>query len=117
MRMQRRFIRPAGKRPSRICASSSSLTDSQRSMEEKASNGVPQFATAEYSQPGAGTCKSCGKTLAGPYYRVNGVPVCGNCTQRIQERMPGDSRAAFVRGIFFGMGGAIVGLALYVGFA
>ena len=87
-------------------------------MEEKASNGVPQFATAEYSgKSGVGTCKSCGKTLAGAYYRVNGVAVCGDCTQRIRDRMPVDSHSAFVRGIFFGVGGAILGLALYVGFA
>jgi hypothetical protein len=87
-------------------------------MEEKASNGVPQFATAEYSsQLGAALCKSCGKPLAGTYYRVNGVPVCGNCTQRIKDQMPIDSHSAFVRGTLFGVGGAILGLALYVGFA
>jgi hypothetical protein len=87
-------------------------------MEEKASNGVPQFATAEYSsQPDAAVCKSCGKSMAGAYYRVSGVPVCGNCTQRIKDQMPVDSRSAFVRGTFFGVGGAILGLALYVGFA
>jgi hypothetical protein len=87
-------------------------------MEEKASKGVPQFATAEYSgQPGVAVCKSCGKSLAGAYYRVNGVPVCGNCTQRIKDQMPVDSRVAFVRATFFGVGGAILGLALYVGFA
>ena len=87
-------------------------------MEEKASNGVPQFATAEYSsQPGAAVCKSCGKPIAGTYYRVNGVPVCGICTQRLQDQMPVDSHAAFVRASFFGVFGAILGLALYVGFA
>ena len=87
-------------------------------MEEKASNAVPQFATAEYSgQPGAALCKSCGKSLAGAYYRVNGVPVCGNCTQRLKDQMPVDSHAVFARGTLFGVGGAILGLALYVGFA
>jgi hypothetical protein len=87
-------------------------------MEEKASNGVPQFATAEYStQPGAAICKSCGKPIGGAYYRVNGVPVCANCAQRIKDQMPPDSHSAFVRGICFGVGGAILGLALYVGFA
>ena len=87
-------------------------------MEEKASNGVPQFATAEYSsQAGAAVCKSCGKSLAGAYYRVNGVPICGNCTQRIRDQMPIDSHPAFVRGTLFGVGGAILGLMLYVGFA
>jgi hypothetical protein len=87
-------------------------------MEEKTSNGVPQFATAEYSaQPGAAICKSCGKSITGAYYRVNGVPVCGNCAQRIKDQIPLDSHSAFVRGICIGVGGAILGLALYVGFA
>jgi hypothetical protein len=87
-------------------------------MEEKVSNGVPQFATAEYSaQTGAAVCKSCGKPIAGAYFRANGVPVCGNCAQRIKDQMPVDSHSAFVRAICFGVGGAILGLALYVGFA
>jgi hypothetical protein len=87
-------------------------------MEEKVSNGVPQFATAEYSTPpGAAACKACGKSISGAYYRVNGVPVCGTCVQRIKDQAPVDSHSAFVRGICFGVGGAILGLALYAGFA
>jgi hypothetical protein len=87
-------------------------------MEGKLSNGAPQFATAEYSaQPGAAVCKSCGKSITGAYYQVNGVPVCGTCAQRIKDQMPVDSHSAFVRGICFGVGGAILGLTLYVGFA
>ena len=86
-------------------------------MEEKDSNGVPQFATAEYSQPGAALCKACGKSITGAYYRANGVPVCGNCAQRIKGQIKVDSHSAFVRAICFGVGGAVLGLALYVGFA
>jgi hypothetical protein len=87
-------------------------------MEEKVSNGVPQFATAEYStQTSAAICRSCGKPIDGAYYRANGVAVCGNCAQRIKDQTPVDSHAAFVRAICFGVGGAILGLALYVGFA
>ena len=87
-------------------------------MEEKDSKGVPQFATAEYStQPGAALCKSCGKSMSGASYRANGVPVCGNCAQRIKDQTPVDSHSAFVRAVCFGVGGAILGLALYVGFA
>jgi hypothetical protein len=87
-------------------------------MDEKMSNGVPQFATAEYSgQPGAAACKSCGHAISGSYYRVNGVPACANCAQRIKDRMPRDSHSAFARGISFGVVGAILGLGLYVGFA
>ncbi len=87
-------------------------------MEEKKSSGVPQFATAEYSSPsGDLTCKSCGKPIVGAQYRVNGVPVCASCTRRIQEQLPKDSHSAFVRGVLFGIGGAILGLIIYVVFA
>ena len=86
-------------------------------MEGMPKDEVPQFATAEYAQPGAALCKSCGKSISGGFYRVNGVPVCGSCAQRIRDQMPVDSHSAFVRGIFCGVGGAILGLALYVGFA
>ena len=82
------------------------------------SDGVPQFATAEYSgQPGAAVCKSCGQTVSGVFYRVNGVPACAICAQRIKDQMPRDSHSAFARGVSFGVGGAILGLGLYVGFA
>jgi hypothetical protein len=86
-------------------------------MEGMPSDGVPQFATAEYAQPGATLCKSCGRSISGGFYRVNGAPVCGSCAQRIRDQMPVDSHSAFVRGICCGVGGAILGLALYVGFA
>jgi hypothetical protein len=87
-------------------------------VEEKDSNGVPQFATAEFStQPGTAICKSCGKSMSGGSYRANGVPVCGNCAQRFKDQTPVDSHSAFVRALCFGVGGAILGMALYVGFA
>lgn len=86
-------------------------------MEGMPKDGVPQFATAEYAQPGAALCKSCGKSISGGFFRVNGVPVCGSCTQRIRDQLPVDSHTAFVRGIGCGVGGAVLGLALYVGFA
>jgi hypothetical protein len=87
-------------------------------MEEKKSSGVPQFATAEYSRPsGDLTCKSCGKPIVGAQYRVNGVPVCASCARRIEEQLPKDSHSAFVRGVLFGVGGAILGLVIYVVFA
>lgn len=87
-------------------------------MEEKDSNGVPQFATAEYSaQPGAAICKSCGKAISGASFRANGVPVCGNCARRFKDQAPVDSHSVFVRAACFGIGGAILGLVLYVGFA
>jgi hypothetical protein len=85
---------------------------------ENANNPVPQFATAEYAnETGAGTCKACGKALGSSHYRVNGVVTCSQCAERIKEKLPKDSHAAFVRGITFGVGGAVLGLILYVIFA
>jgi hypothetical protein len=82
------------------------------------SDGVPQFATAEYSgNAGQATCKGCGKGIGDPYYQINGARVCSNCAQTIKEQIPPDSHAAFGRGVLYGVGGAILGLGIYVGFA
>jgi hypothetical protein len=79
---------------------------------------VPQFATAEYAnKAGATACKACGQKISGAHYRVNGVPACASCTQRLREQLPQDSHQAFVRGIVFGIGGAILGFGIYVAFA
>jgi hypothetical protein len=79
---------------------------------------VPQFATAEYAnQSASATCKGCGRPLGSTHYRVNGQPTCAECAAQIQARLPQDSHAAFARGITFGIGGAVVGLILYVVFA
>ena len=85
-------------------------------MEEKNTSGVPQFATAEYSKISGAPCKSCGKPIIGAQYRVNGLPVCAACAQKIKQQLPKDSHSAFVRGILFGVAGAILGLGLYVTF-
>jgi|ERR1700722_4044509 len=85
------------------------------------SDGVPQFATAEYSGNTGNTvetpCKACGQAIKGAHYQVNGAPTCANCAQRIKEQILKDSHTAFSRGVFLGIGGAILGLGLYVGFA
>jgi hypothetical protein len=87
-------------------------------MEENISKGVPQFATAEYSsQPGETACKSCGRPVGDSHYRVNGVVTCAKCALQIKEQLPKDSHAAFVRGVLFGVGGAILGFGIYAGFA
>ena len=80
------------------------------------SSDVPQFSTAEYSnKAGETACKACGQKISGPQYRVNGVPACASCTQRLRDQLPQDSHQAFVRAILFGIGGAILGFAIYVG--
>jgi hypothetical protein len=78
------------------------------------SSSVPQFATAEYASPGgAETCKSCNKSVSGNYYRVNGSLACSNCVSQLQSQLPRDTHSTFVRGMIFGVGGAILGLILY----
>ena len=41
---------------------------------------------------------------------------CETCVQELERRQPKDSHAAYVRGMLFGVGAAIVGLILYAGF-
>jgi hypothetical protein len=74
----------------------------------------PQFATAEYApKTGAQSCATCHALINGPYYRVNGELKCPTCTEIARRELPGDSHARFVRGLLFGIGGAILGLVIY----
>ena len=80
-------------------------------------DNVPQFGVAEYpSASGTDICKSCNKPVAGRYYRINGVLACEACKEKLEAQIPKDSHAAFVRGLLFGVGGAILGLILYSAF-
>jgi uncharacterized protein (DUF983 family) len=85
---------------------------------DETSKGMPQFATAEYAtnKPTL-TCAACRQPIAGAYYQINGAQVCPACTKKIQAQIPKDSHAAFVRALLFGIGGAVVGFAVYVTFA
>ena len=79
---------------------------------------TPQFGTAEYqAQPGAESCQSCKTTLTGRYYRINGALACEHCTEQLKTQLPKDTHSAFVRGLLFGVGGALLGLILYSGFS
>jgi hypothetical protein len=81
-------------------------------------DSTPQFGTAEYpSKGGSDTCQSCNGALTGRYYRINGSLACENCTEQLKTQLPKDSHSAFVRGLVFGVGGAILGLILYSAFA
>lgn len=79
---------------------------------------APQFATAEYA-PGSFklNCAACKQPISGSYFQIKGAPACAGCTEQIGAKMPKDSNAAFVRATVFGIGGALIGLALYVAFA
>src|ERR1700675_3859003 len=81
------------------------------------SDKVPQFTTAEYSVKAGEPCKVCGQAISGAYYQVNGAKTSSQCVQRNKDQLPQDSHAAFARGVLFGVGGAILGLGIYVGFA
>jgi len=80
-------------------------------------DNVPQFGVAEYpSAPGTDICKSCNKPVAESYYRINGSLACQGCKEQLEAQLPKDSHSAFVRGLAFGVGGAILGLILYSAF-
>jgi uncharacterized protein (DUF983 family) len=92
--------------------------DTVAAMTDHSSSNTPQFGTAEYSAKSAeATCKSCAQKISGTFYRVNGAPTCVDCTRRLQQETPQDSHKAFVRGVLFGVGAAVVGFAIYVVFA
>lgn len=76
---------------------------------------APQFGTAEYA-PTSDTCKSCKQPISGAYYRINGALACSRCAEQVQSQTPKDTHAAYVRGIVFGIGAAILGLIIYAGF-
>jgi len=81
-------------------------------------NPTPQFGTAEYApKPGTDVCNSCNQGIAGQYYRVNSSLACERCVDQLKNQIPKDTHAAFVRGLAFGFGGAILGLILYSGFS
>lgn len=86
-------------------------------MPDNLTDPTPQFSTAEYAAtPGSERCKSCNQTLGSQYYRVNGTLACTHCTEQLKLNLPTDSHQAFVRGMIFGVGGAILGLVLYSAF-
>ena len=81
---------------------------------QSASAETPQFGKAEYAHtPGPERCGICGNTLSGQYYRVNGQMACATCAGQARAGQPVDSHVAFARAAFFGIGGALAGLALY----
>jgi hypothetical protein len=74
----------------------------------------PQFDTADF-KTSSNACSFCKTALSAGYYRINGKLACANCVQQVQNAMPKDSHAAFVRAIIFGSVGALIGMALYAG--
>jgi predicted lipid-binding transport protein (Tim44 family) len=86
--------------------------------EDSLAGSKPQFQRAEYaSTPGAERCKSCNQPIGQTYYRVQGAMTCTTCGERAASALPKDSHAAFMRGLLFGIGGAVLGLILYSAFS
>ena len=82
------------------------------------SQPTPQFGTAEYvGTPGGDHCQFCHQPIAGTYFRANDAMTCPQCAERMRSELAKDSHAAFVRAILFGVGAAILGMALYATFA
>jgi hypothetical protein len=78
---------------------------------------TPQFQKAEYAGSTAGDrCKLCGTTLGAAYYRVGQAMTCQACAEKAKSEMPTDTHSVFSRGVLFGIGGAILGLAIYATF-
>jgi len=85
---------------------------------EDTSNGMPQFATAEFApNTSTLTCATCRRPIIGPYFQINGAHACAECATKAREHLSQDSHAAFIRALLFGIAGALVGFALYVIFA
>jgi len=78
---------------------------------------TPQFRQAEYiGTPEGDRCTFCGQTIAGTYYRVNQKMACPACADQKRREVPASTAGAYSRALIFGMGAALVGLAIYAVF-
>ena len=69
---------------------------------------TPQFSTAEYPDTKSGQCAACKQPITGRYYSINNKIACESCMQQVAHRFPKDSHSAYMRGILFGVGAAII---------
>ena len=75
---------------------------------------TPQFGTAEYQEtPDKDRCRTCIQPIKDQYYRVSGATTCPRCAEYLAKQTQPDTNAAFVRGLVFGLGAAVLGLILY----
>ena len=87
-------------------------------MNDSFSNPTPQFGTAEYvGSPGGDHCRYCHQLISGTYYRINDGMACADCAGKARDELARDSHSAYVRGLLYGIGAAILGLILYATFA
>jgi len=87
-------------------------------MSDSFSNPTPQFGTAEYvGSPGGDHCRYCHQLISGNYYRINDGMACPGCAEKARGEVAKDNHAAYLRGLSYGIGAAILGLILYATFA
>jgi hypothetical protein len=80
-------------------------------------NPSPQFGTAEYAGPaGNDHCQYCHQPISATYYRVNEALACPGCAEKARAELYRDTHAAYMRGLLFAIGAAIVGMILYAVF-
>ncbi len=72
----------------------------------------PQFETAEFKSQNTNTCGFCGLPLS-TYYRLNGKMACENCAKNIQNTIPSDSGARYMKAVLLGLVGVVIGMAIY----
>ena len=77
----------------------------------------PQFAKVEYAQSTAApSCQICLNTLNHEFFKLNGRPVCPDCSAKAKAGTADGGHAAFVQGLLYGSGAAVLGLFVYAGF-
>jgi predicted lipid-binding transport protein (Tim44 family) len=80
-------------------------------------NPTPQFGTAEYvGSPSTDHCQYCHQPVPGTYYRINDAMACPACAEKARGELARDTHSAYMRGLLFGIGAAIVGMILYATF-
>jgi hypothetical protein len=77
---------------------------------------TPQFQKAEYGSATQNACQICKQPVGAAYYRVNGAVACEQCTTQVKSATPESSSTMFMRGLLFGIGGALLGLVIYATF-
>jgi hypothetical protein len=79
---------------------------------------TPQFGSAEYvGSPGDDHCQFCHQPITATYFRVNDAMACLGCTEKARGELAKDTHAAYMRGLLYGVGAAVVGMILYATFA
>lgn len=77
---------------------------------------TPQFLTAEYrKETPAQLCGQCGRKIGIRSFVLNAKLVCDRCAAAADPATHSD--AVFARSLAFGIGAAILGLAVYAGFS